>query len=194
MKKYFLLIIFTTIFTQDKIQNSNEENENLFSLKGFKVGLDLSSEFEISANGMTIDSDMDTGIALAVEFYTGSDFEIGMEYLGSTDLDIQGSVSHISFYGLYSLFNDDQMNLKVKFGYSTLDLDAGSSGYYGTTIDSDGGFMYGLQLDLSNNIHVSYTMHDGEYGLDSYYYYDYSNSSKLSTSTTRFNISYLFNL
>jgi len=193
MKKYFLLIMFTTIFTQDNIQKSNEENENLFSLKGFKVGLDLGGEFELSAEGMTIGSDTDTGFALAVEFYTGTDFEIGIEYLADTDLDLGGSFSHMSFYGLYSLFNDNKMNLKAKFGYSTLDLNDSSSGYYGTTIDSDGGIMYGLQLDLSNNIHLSYTIHDGEYSLDSYYYY-YDNSSKVSTSTTRFNIAYLFNL
>ena len=197
MQKYFLLIIFATIFTQDKIQNSNDENENLFSLKGFKVGLDLGGEFEISANGASMDSDKETGFSLAAEFYTGSDFETGIEYLADTDLDLGGSVSHLSFYGLYSLFNDDQMNLKAKFGYSTMELESGSSsGYYdyGVTIDSDGGLMYGLQLDLSNNIHISYTIHNGEYSLDSYYYYYYDSSNSVNTTTTRFNISYLFNL
>jgi hypothetical protein len=185
MKKIFLFIIITTIFSQDN-KSDNTQNQNLFSMKGFKIGLDLSSEIEVSSSeDISVSYDLDPGIALSMEFYTSNAFDIGIEYLNKTDIDSgSGSVSHLSFYALYSFFNDDKMNLKAKFGYSTLDLGDNSSDYYSSSINEDGGFMYGLQLELVNGIHISYTIHDGEYS-SSVYDYD---SLSLDTSTKRFNI------
>ena len=196
MKIYLLLILLSTIFTQDDGIKKDQDGVNPFSLKGFKVGLDIGGELEYSVDGSGLSDDMETSVSFAMEFFTSNNnLEVGMEYLNEADFDDwPASVSHISFYGLYNLFKDSDINLKAKFGYSTLDFDINNSSYYyySQNIDSDGGIMYGIQLELSNGIHLSYTIHNGQYSIDTDYYYD--DYPTADTKTSRFTISYLFKI
>ena len=137
----------------------------------FLIGVDFSSEGGENSQY----EDLDIGFSLAYENNIGDKFGYGVEYLLPTEFeDYYVEVSMISLYGKYAFVKNENVIIYGKIGYSEPKYDIMNSFYnqlypdldYNYEIqhyvDSEGGFMYGLQfnfgpMNISFSNHISNT-------------------------------------
>ena len=189
MKKIILLAFLAIGFSQDGIS---------LTMKAIKVGVDINSDYRVRIEGNNESIFLEDPFSLAAEVSLNSSFDAGLELMMESDAQAMGvSVSHMSLYGLYKFYSDEDISIMPKFGFSTMNysMDSEDQDYYdyygsGFDIDSEGGLMYGFQIEYKNMIHISYTRHSGKFE----YNVPYVDNSKFKTLTSRFNISYAFKL
>ena len=197
MRIIIFLSLMTIVFSQESNSKSKQIDMSI-SLKAIKIGIDVESQWRTEVG----DSDfgqgdsafsLDDGISLGVEVNLNNKFEAGLEILPETNTNSSifgtvGAVSHWSLYGLYNLYSDENVSLKPKVGFSTFTFNPKNDGGPGDDATSSGGLMYGFQIEYRNVIHASYTRHYGEW------YFEDESDEKFSTRTSRFTISYAYNL
>ena len=195
-KLLWLLFLAFCIAQQQAVDVVEQE---AFELKNIKIGVDFNSEYEIEASDYdygdnTSEIDLESGFSIGIEFsIPNTKFSIGVEYLMPTEFEDMGNteISHISFYGLVPLLaSNTKSDFQVfgKVGYSMLDLDVDGAE---VDIDASGGLMYGIQLEMYE-LGFSYTIHNGEWEYDNFYYGD--NMPSFETKTSRFTLSYHLHL
>ena len=186
MKKMILLAFLTIGFSQDSIS---------LTMKAIKVGVDINSDYRIRYEGENQSLYLQDPLSLAAEVSVNSNFDAGLELMMESDLQSgQSSVSHMSLYGLYKFYSDEDISIMPKFGFSTMNYtEDEDDNYYADDydVDSEGGIMFGIQIEYKDMIHISYTRHAGKYTRD---YNPGREDENYKSQTSRFNISYAFNL
>lgn len=193
MKKYLLLILITAIFAQNDSTTVINEKDEPYSIKTFKFGIDINSDYKQRLDDEQFSFSLEDPFTIAGEIHINEKFDAGLEIMMKSDTQLgSSSVSHMSFYGLYNFYSDEDISIMPKFGLSTMKYTQDSNGYYYNDVDYDskGGILYGFQIEYKDMIHISYTKHFGQVDIDN----AYGNDSTMKTTTSRFNISYLFNI
>ena len=169
-------------------------------MKGIKVGVDVNSDFRYRSDGQDWDFTIQDPLAIGVEMHVNETFDAGLEMMMNSNIEAVISaadmeISHISLYGLYKLYSDENITFMPKFGYSTMNFDINIDNdyydyYYGGSpnVDSEGGLLFGFQIEYKDVIHVSYTRHTGKFEVGS----GYDDPENYKTLTSRFNISYMY--
>ena len=196
MKKYILLVILSLALSQSNDFEYNAPKEYSFSIRGIKAGIDFNDNFSSQEGFGSVGLRHTFSIAAEINTditWFNQPLIIGAEHMLSTKMFVKqssASVSHTSLYTLYNFFESNSVVLNAKFGFSTLNLNI--SGESSDDTSPSGGLMYGFQLELNDNLHISYTIHNGSYKAQGNYWY--SDAETFKTKTSRLNIAYKFDM
>ncbi len=176
MRRIFVLTVLSLcLFLANPVMAQDTEAADDFKRFGgtVKFGYDLSGTHEVSAFGITVEEDVESGISVGGEFLFHAnpniDFGIGLSHqLERSFEDVPAEFQFTSLYGTVRLkTNLEPVDPYIcgQLGYGYLD---GDSDYRGTGIyeaDLEGDLYYGLGLGAIINKHflieLLYTVNEG---------------------------------